>query len=245
MEYDSDEDWREDNQSLERGLFPLHQSLDRAVLTEALIHLRMQPVQSRKSWYRKLEAVLHRFARSQGFRRQPIKFGAEGVHICWLPHRTSVITGPPRSDIDFMRDPGLYAFGKFLELSKEISPQWGLAQLVMVSLVVRRDRRLGDFESIQKARAVFDAFHPDFLRIAYASLRKQADNRMTLQKATGVRSAKKTERRERIRQEIFKTPQRHAKTLAFRSLSAKGFFAGKSEAAAMKEIVRAEGSKQR
>jgi|SRR6516165_6375066 hypothetical protein len=125
-----DNSYGESELSLGRSLVPLDITLDRNLVAQAQAHLREQSPLQRVRWHRQIEVVLHRFARSHDYRRQPVHVGAGRTQIWWIPPKGS---GLPLTDIQFLRDPTLHAFAGFQSLCKEISEHAGLAQLVQVS----------------------------------------------------------------------------------------------------------------
>jgi hypothetical protein len=166
---DGDDSYGEGNLSLGRSIVPLEIPLDRSVVAQAQAHLREQSPEHRARWHRQIEVVLHRFARRQGYRRRAVHVSAGRTQIWWMPPKSP---GLPPTDIQFLRSPALHAFSGYQSLSRAISDQAGLAQLVIASLLVRRDYRLRDFASIQEARAIFDGMAPSLVRVAHRYVRE-------------------------------------------------------------------------
>jgi hypothetical protein len=166
---DGDDSYGEGNLSLGRSIVPLEIPLDRTVVAQAQAHLREQSPEHRARWHRQIEVVLHRFARRQGYRRRAVHVSAGRTQIWWMPPKSP---GLPPTDIQFLRSPALHAFSGYQSLSRAISDQAGLAQLVIASLLVRRDYRLRDFASIQEARGIFDGMAPSLVRVAHRYVRE-------------------------------------------------------------------------
>jgi hypothetical protein len=78
--------------------------------------------------------------------------------------------GLPLTDVQLLLDPTFHDFSGFQSLAREISEHAGLAQLVIASLLVRRDYRLRDFASIQAGRQLFDGAAASLVRVAYRYL---------------------------------------------------------------------------
>jgi hypothetical protein len=246
-----DESYGEGDPSLGRSVVPLEITLDRNVVAQAQAHLREQLPKQRRRWHRQIEAMLHRFARLHGYRRRAVHVGGGRTQIWWMPPKSH---GLPPTDIQLLQDPALHAFEGFQSLSREISDQAGVAQLVIASLLVRRDFRLRDFASIQAARAIFDGATPSLVRVAHRYLRERAETeQVKAQAAERPRSASRAgiealrtqaaARHQPIVQELealqaAKTPRRRWTKQILKALRDQGAFPAQSDQAVTKTIQR-------
>jgi hypothetical protein len=259
-----DNSYGESEPSLGRSPVPLDITLDRNVVAQAQAHLREQSPLQRVRWHRQIEVVLHRFARSQGYRRQPVHVGAGRTQVWWTPPKGSCL---PLTDIQFLRDPTLHAFAGFQTLLREISAHAGLAQLVIASLLVRRDYRLRDYASIQVARELFDGAAASFARVAhrylhdadhirgleeilansYAKVQTLETQVARQQSATLARNqalTSKTAARHRPVLQYLeglnaaKTPRHHWAKLTLKAMKQQGLFAAQEDPALLKMIQR-------
>jgi len=237
-----DDDCQNQDQILGRSIVPLHVPLDRPTVAEALMHLRMQSWKSRKRWHRQLDAIMHRFARSIGYRRRPINVGLNRTQIWWMP-RESGHAGFPETDVDFLRDQRLLTYSSLRALEREISDLPGLADMVIAALIVRRDYSLGDYISVHKACSVFDAYRADLVRIMYERLAHRGRLRKQSWDAVAKRKDAANHRKNPIRAELVrlqaeKTPRRKWSKLALRALVVGDEFKGKSDGALTRHIQR-------
>ena len=215
--------------SFENALNPFTVPLDRAVVAQAQVHLRAHSPQQRKWWRQQIEIVLTGFASARRYRRQPVHIGAGRTRFIWFPQKGS---DPVLTDTLVLLDPSLRSFPEYVTLARKISDQPGLAQLVMASLLVQRDCRLGDFASVHAAREIFDGSAAALARIVVtARARRNAQKDRTAKKYQPILRHLKALSRKNI-------PKQRWTMLTLKAMRKQNRFVEKSEPALIRTIQR-------
>jgi hypothetical protein len=241
-----DFEYAPDEYNLGRPIRPLFVPLDRALVAEALQHLRAQAPLWRKRWCHSLERVLDRFADRYGYRREPIHVGGGRVHVLWIQNRSGI--GVPRTDIAMVHSRELRSFPKFQRLLSHMSgnrsaPAYtDVAYLVVASMIVRRDHRVRDYLSIRDARPLFDALRPAFARVAHDNIAEQNRLRAVAAEAAAARKGKAAAKEKPILEELErlkgKITRRHAAKRVAAALRDHPDFKGVKEEARVRRIRR-------
>lgn len=216
-------------------------AFDKSLVLQAFSHLREHSPAQRKRWHRQIEAVLHRFARLHGQRRIPVRIGHGFVQVWWRPPK---VAGWLLTDVQVLLDPAIKNFPPFESLLREISEIPELAELVIFSLIVRRDYRFRDFNSIALAQKKFDSLAPKFVRLAYEKMNLNADHIENFKLGNKKRKEIADARQEKIFGELRmlrarKTPRRHWTKLVLQALGDDVEFSEKTESARTRDIQRA------
>jgi hypothetical protein len=149
----------------------------------------------------------------------------------------------PSTDVLLLQDPSLHSFPHFQALSTEISEHEGLAQLVIASLVVRRDYRLRDYHSILSAGSIFDQFAPAMARAVHRNVRRQDRLRADSEKGVVKWKQQAAARHKLIEMELDrldaqKTPRRHWGKLTAAALKKQGHFPHQSDDALIRAVQK-------